>query len=403
MRTQQLQLMNLTKFYYLMATLFGLPLFILSQNKIISESNNTNSNVKVIGNNTNIIVCFNNNKIYFTDQFNIDTKKNRNIYYYDILNNNYSTIKIEYNKANKAFFYTRIFSFELENNKLIVLTDSYIFTLLLEQNTATVIKSVKNAKASFNKIIKISNENFLLYVNYNFHPLDALDKHVWAIYNLETSNISSITKMDEVDYIFTHLVNNWLSVYKGLIAHSQSSNYKVFFYNDKFKTIDSLVSNKLIDNNKFLNNLNKNVKSKDDIYNIIKQDDSSLTRIQKIFLLDSNNLLVMVKLPKTRDMVFDLWKKINNQWMLQKTEMSSPFYREGEMYNNTNNTFNPLYGNLNGIAYDNNYNFYVIYSPFIENIETKSFNIDEDYNKKVNDMVKKNNLYYGVRKISISK
>lgn len=378
-----------------------LPLFFLSQNSFVKEISNSNTDIKVDPSATKTLSYLFKNTIYFIDPNKYD-KKELIINTYDIsTDKKSSSYVIENSKENRALLNDRIFSFAVVTNSLIALTDSYIFILNLEKNKATVKYSIKNEKAAFNKIKPINEKEFLLYVYYNFHPLDAPVRHVWAKLNLNKKSVEQITKRDDKYAVYTHMVNDWISTYKGLIAHANTTDYHIGFYNEQFDKIDSICSDKLNSNQAFLNLIPQNITSKGEIAEIIKKDDSLLKRIQKIFLLDSTTLMVMLKVPNTRNAEFDLWQKKENKWQLAKTESINTFYQAKQQYNNLNNKFNPFYGNMYGVVLGESKTFYILYTPFMNDIVTESFDLNKDYNQQINEMVRTKKIYYGIRKVKI--
>lgn len=136
---------------------------------------------------------------------------------------------------------------------------------------------------------------------------------------------------------------------------------------------------------------------------IASADDSLLHRIERVFLLDSSMLMVTVKRPKTKYYTFDLWSKQAGTWYLTKTQQIECEYQEGKEYNKSNNQINGFFGNHASIVYDGKKHFYIYYYPFRDNIETGSFNRQKDFIEPINGLVRKNELYYGVRKLDIIK
>jgi hypothetical protein len=385
----------------LVAAIVLLPLFSVCQNSFVKEISNFNTGIPADPSASKILSFLFKNTIYFLDPNKYD-KKDLVINAYDIIaNKKRESIFIENNKLNRSLLNVRIFSFAITDTKVIALTDSYIFILKIEKNKATVVNSIKNEKAAYSKIRPLNENEFLLYVYYNFHPLDAPVRHVWAKLNIEKQTIENRTIQDDKNAIYTHLVNDWLSTYKGLIAHSNTIDYQIYFYNDKFEKIDSINSDKLETNKAHLNSIPDNISSKDEIMEVIQKDDSLLKRIQKIFLVDSTTLLVMLKVPKSRNAEFDLWQKKSGAWVLKKTESINTFYQDKQAYNSSNNKINPFYGSMYGTPTGSSNMFYIIYTPFMEDITTDSFNLNKDYNQKINDMVRDNKVFYGIKKIKI--
>ncbi len=386
-----------------MVAVLLLPLISQSQQSMIKEILNKDTQIKSDESSSmNRIISANyGENIFFMSQTKYNSLKHRYIYKFNIKTGDSDSLKISYSKETKSFINERFFSIEVTDNKIIILTDENINILQYSNNKINSITSIKN-KYFFSYIKKLNNNEFFLYVNYNFHPLDAPDRHVWAKLNLTTNNITDVKKMSEDNAIYSHFVNNWVSIYNGLIAYSNTTEYKITFYNSNFTKMDSLISDKLDSNKIYLNEVDSNNDySKEGITNMMKKDEQSLKRIQKIFLLDSAHIMVMVKIPKTPKCEFDLWSKTNNNWSLNNTELISNFYESNKKYEQNNQLAEGFFGNVNGVLYNKNNEYNIIYFPFMENIITESFDYNIDYNDKINSLVKKQKLTYGIKKYKI--
>ena len=387
-----------------MVTIILLPLLFNAQSVNLKEV--TNNNLLISGNETSvankILSAENGDYLFFTTRSRSVITKNRCIYRINKKSYQIDTLKITSSKNVKSFIDEMFFSFDVTDDKIIILTDMEIIVLTYEKNVISFSSKIKNTYY-FNYIKKLNNKDFFLYVNYNFHPLDAIDKHVWAKYNLDENKITGIKKMDETNSIFSHSTNSWVSVNNGIIAYANTINYKIKLYDSNFNCIDSIISNKLDNNSTHIEEIrSENNYSKEGITNMIKIDDINLKRIQKIFLNDSHHILVMVKSPKTFKCEFDFWQKKDNKWQLNESKVFSNFYEEGQVYHSENDLLEGFYGNVNGISYDQNNNFNIIYFPYMKNVVTTSFNLETDYNDVLNKMVNDKSLYYGIKKYKIT-
>ena len=375
-----------------------LPLCIFSQNSILKEEYNKNSFLK---SNTNyqgrIISCSENNMIYFTDRGAVKNGT-RNIYSYDIINEKFQVAEVINSKQTKLLFTDYIFSILVVKNLGFILNDEYIYSFTIRNNKWYLKNRQKNLKF-YNTILPLNERECLLYVNYNFHPMDAKDRHVWAKYNIINDSITAITKMADHNVSFTHYVNSYISVYKGLIAYCNTTEYQVRFYDDNFKTVDSICTKELDQNKIHLSN-HWALESKDAIIAFQKLDDSTLTRLQKIFLVDSSTLLVLKKIPKPNQFEFDLWQKTNGKWSLIQNEKTPGFYVNGEKYTSENQRCFDIFGNMYGIEIKDK-SFYFLYYPFQSRIITDSYNRKKDYDEPMNERVRSDELYYGVSKFKI--
>lgn len=339
------------------------------------------------------------NTLYFTTLNEIPGKL-RWIYTYNLSSGKQDSISIKSTKETKQLFEKRLFSMEVMEHTIVLMNDIYVYVFNLNRGKAKFEYSLKLEK-KFNQVFKLNDTELLLYVNYNFHPKSSVEKHVWAKLDLKSRTISPFKRMEESNNRFSSLNNRWISVYNGLIAHAQTTDYKISLYDSNFNLKDSIISDKLESNKKALSRLNPVYDySRDEVMRDMRMDDSSLTRIQKIFLLDSTHLMVMLKLPKTFKCEFDLWEKNANGWSIKKTERLSGFYEESQKYTPDQQPVLGLFGNISGISY-NNHEFYFVYYPFMENIKSESFNRKKDYDEPSNDLVRKGELYYGIYKYKV--
>ena len=208
--------------------------------------------------------------------------------------------------------------------------------------------------------------------------------------------------MDDNNVVFSPMLNSWISVYKGMIAYAQTTDYTIRFYDENFNLFDSIKSNSLDKNKDYLELIPDGKSySLDEINRTQEADDSLLTRIQKVFLLDSTHLLLTLKQPKTHHLLYDIWEKKNLTWTKIKSEDLPGHYEDKSKYTKENNSITGFYGGLTGLSYAGNNEFYFIYFPFIENPISSSFDYQKDYYDIVNEMTRQNKLYYGIKKLKI--
>lgn len=389
---------------FIMAVLIVLPLYNFSQNSIYKEEYNINTFLapnKITMSKT--IITNNNNYVYALSQ-NYSCKNNfLTINQFDIKSKKINVIKIKKEKNLNTLFAESIYSFVVTDNKIIFLTNSSIFIFLLNNGEYKLESTIANIK-SFTKLYCLNSNEILLYVNYNFHPLDVQEKHLWAKLNLSNNQIYSHKIMDNQNVRFSYFVNDWISTYNGLIAYAQTTDYNIKIFNQDFNVIDSIVSEQLVNNKSYMKFIsNGDEYSSDEMNEIKKADDTLLTRIQKIFLLDSTHILAILKLPNTKNMKFDIWHKNNNSWSLIQIDTLPYYYETGKKYDNFNNKITGFFGNFDGLTYLKNNEFYFFYFPFIENIISDSFDRKKDYDDKINELTREGKLYYGIKKISIIK
>lgn len=386
-----------------MAALLVLPFFLTSQNKVYTEDFNLDLKVKEA--NTfmgKTCASLSQSKIYFMKGS--DSPKNRRILHvFDLTTHKTQDIEIVTSKETKILSRYRIDAFEVIDDKIIILTDPEIIVLKISKGKAEFLQKTNNTKF-FNYVSKASDNKAFLYINYNFHPMDAPDKHVWAHYDIAKNEIVNIRKMPDDNAVFTHFINGWVSVCKDKIAFSKSFEYSIYFYNSAFEKTDSIKSDLLLSNKKYSDLLTKSFGfTKDNIVSVQQLDDSVLTRIQKIFYIDSAHLFVTLKLPKVKQLGVHLWEKKGRDWSLIKSDSIPYFYETGKAYTDKNNSMTGFYGNADALICDGNGAIYYVYSPYIDKVITKSFDLQADYTNKINELIKANNMTYGLKKFTFEK
>ena len=70
-------------------------------------------------------------------------------------------------------------------------------------------------------------------------------------------------------------------------------------------------------------------------------------------------------------------------------------------YTSKNNAVSGFYGNESVICYTYNKEFYYVYFPFKENAITSSYDVKKDYDDKINELTRKKELYYGIKKLKV--
>lgn len=386
-----------------MAALILLPFFLLSQNKVYTEEFNTD--LKIRESNTYMgrtCASMANGKIYFMKGSG-SSKDKRILHSYDLTTHKTEDIEFANSKDTKLLFRDRIDAFEVIGDKMIILTDPEIIILKITKSKAEFVQKTKNTKF-FNFICKTTDTTLFLSIDYNFHPMDAPDKHVWANYNMAKNEIVNTKKMSDDNAIFSHYVNGWVSICKDKIAYSKTTDYSIYFYNSSFEKTDSIKSELLASNKKYSDVLTKPFGfSKDHIVSIQQLDDSVLTRIQRIFYIDTTHVFVTLKLPKVKQLGLHLWEKKGRDWSLIKTDSIPYFYEAGKAYTDKNNSMTGFYGNADALVTDGSGSIYYVYSPYMDKIMTDSFDMQKDYTNKINELIRANNMTYGLKKFTFEK
>lgn len=393
------------KTIYLMVTLFLVsPLFFFSQNSLFSIEYGQKLDVKPPSNfQDKIISCAFEKKIFYLSANNYSSSKTRIINCYNTVNKELSNYILKPEKNTKALASEPVYSLHFNSSNSIILTDAFFYFFSISKNKELVfIKKIKNDKF-YNQLIPLQDRVILAYINYNFHPFDSPDKHVWAKIDMVKLEIGATKKMDEENALFSHYTNSWISSFKGKIIYANTLNYTIKFFDQNFNIIDSIVTDKLSANLKYKNLFDDNTNnSKDEIIEVLQKDDSCFTRIQKVFFLNESSILVMLKLPKTKAFEYDLWRKKDATWVLDYTAKEFGFFQENQEYNLKNQPVNTLLGNMSGLQLIEG-EFFAIEYPYYSPIVTKSFNRESDYDAIINESILQNKAYYGVKKVKIIK
>lgn len=388
--------------YYIIVVVFISSYPILGQNKIYKELYNFSTKTSPLNSAPDrIVYSLNNDTLYFTGASYYDKQKIR-IITYNIKSGKIGNILIKKSNDNKQLFKHPIVDLKFIKNKLVILNYLSIYIFIKEGNVDFKLQKIIKNEGSFTKIIPLTQDQLLFYVNYQFHPLDETELHTWAKLYINSDSLGTEKRMDDNNVVFSPMLNSWISVYKGMIAYAQTTDYTIRFYDENFNLFDSIKSNSLDKNKDYLELIPDGKSySLDEINRTQEADDSLLTRIQKVFLLDSTHLLLTLKQPKTHHLLYDIWEKKNLTWTKIKSEDLPGHYEDKSKYTKENNSITGFYGGLTGLSYAGNNEFYFIYFPFIENPISSSFDYQKDYYDIVNEMTRQNKLYYGIKKLKI--
>ena len=360
---------------------------LVSSLKQIPQTGNLNSG--------NILSCIDDGTIYFTPT-NSQTSE-RIIFAIGLDGLQKESLKIK-QKGKKGLKNERIVQFAILGDKLIVLSNVSIHFYHRSGNQFVWDKSIKN-EYSFSGMERLGN-NFLLHVCYPFHPLDQKETNVWAKLDLSKKEIADV-HFPEIDNTkFGNLVNSWVSVYEGTIAHASSSEYKVVFYDLNYSRLDSIVmsSDTIFRVDKgFLEQFD--LRSKTGISKFMESDSQKLTRIRKVFLLDSQHLLVISKLSKEVSSPYgkarlDMWEKNSDGWVLKNQLFGDDMFRDGEVYDE----LHPFLGNLYQNVFDlriSNGQIYCVSFPYYPKVITESFDRIKDIDVYFKDSTE---FYYGLER-----
>lgn len=167
---------------------------------------------------------------------------------------------------------------------------------------------------------KINDYKFACSMLYNFNPNDDQSKLRLLTYDvIQKKVIDKIEKSNVLGIEFTHFPIQMIDSKENLIAISDLTEYKILLLNSNLKTIDTI---------KLINGSWKNFsdfKIKDygsDIPKLMRdfeKYDDSISRIEKVFIVNDTSILVIHKQPKdqlTYKRKLDMWTKENNTWKL---------------------------------------------------------------------------------------
>lgn len=384
-----------------MAAVILLPFFCFSQKPVFRHAGNINTGIRSINSFPDKIVgCYFQDCIYSTtgdnssgseitiSQFNIKTRAS-------------ASVQIKKNKSTTSLFGRSILALSVQGDKFYVLNSSYLNILKKTGDQLVFIRAIEN-KPGYTTIHQLGENALLLSVNYNFHPMDEAHKHTWAKFDLTNDSLHPEIYRDENNARFSYFVNGWLTTYKGMIAYSNTTDYKIRFYHSDFLLQDSIVADDFKSNSQAMHLLPLgNEYSTDEMKKIRAADDTLLNRIEKIFLVDSSTLLITIRRPKSKTYRFDLWQKKQGKWQRVNSQLVESSYVENARYTSENNAIQGFFGNHAIVVSGQNGAFYNYYFPFRENVISDSFNMQKDIVDPTNELTRKNQLFYGVRKLEI--
>lgn len=304
-------------------------------------------------------------------------------------------------KGKKGLGNERIVQFAILGNKLIVLSNESIHFYRRSGNQFVLEKSIKN-KYSFSGMERLG-KGFLLHVCYPFHPLDQAETSIWGKLDLSKQEITEIYSPTIDNTKFGCFVNSWVSTFGVTIAHASTSEYKVIFYNEFYKPIDSIVEkDKLFSIDTGIVNKLK-LQSKDAISNFMHLDEEKFTRIRKVFMLDDEHLLVLSKLSQVASSHpgkarLDIWTKGTKGWEKKNEIFGDDIYRKGEIYDEQHLFLGNIYQNMYTICVSGG-KLYSVSFPFYPKIVTQSFDMSKDIDSYFKD---KSEFYYGLENFWIT-
>lgn len=338
----------------------------------------------------------------YTDSFRILTfsssmSDDRKFFIYDISGKKLSELNIKKIKKFDNLGQELVHSMTILQNALIVVSSNYItqFEVDFENKKLLLINQIKN-KDNFLYCSNLDSTIFLS-VLYNFHPNDADNNHVWGIYNIQNRNIVKTQIMPDNDKIFSHFVNKWFDTHHNKILYAHSSEYKIYIFDNELNIKDSIVSPELNSNLPIIDSLTQisnSVRSKEKIELLKKIDDNFLTRIRKVYFLDSITIGVLIKKKNEDSLILDVWKNNNNVWSKFATKSFTIWYVEGQSYTSDNvSMLQMFYQNLNDFKLTKNSIFESWKIHFTPTVNTINFKKDQYYEDQNNQLLNEKNSF----------
>lgn len=330
----------------------------------------------------------------------------RYIYWHDLRTNRHDKMELEAPKKSGLSSST-LYSIQKSGEQFILVGSDDIFIFEKQSSSkCKLIKSIRNDKNNFHYIAPFG-DRFFLYIDYQFHKLDAEHRHIWAFLNPKTYEIENLTLRPEENTLFSSLINSWVDVCGEKIAYASTTEYKVRIFNGNFKVEDSISTDELVGNASFMESLKShNTDSKDGIMELRDHEEKILTRIRKVYFLNDSTIALLLHPPVTNESMRDsvqmhYWQKQNGTWQKIRTDYSTQWFREGGTYSAQKIPYNDFYQNANDIPYLGEYNFCEVYYPYISTTTVDQFNVDRDYFAKQNEAIRSKKPTLGVKIIHV--
>jgi len=164
-------------------------------------------------------------------------------------------------------------------------------------------------------------------------PGDAASKTSLALFHLKKRYFINRRYPLFNDIGFSHLESFWIDYNRNTLIFSQSTSYHIDTYNPITLTIKDSITRKYPgwSNKKINYKYDVNTQYKKNYIQEIVSISNRIYRIDKVYALDSNLLMVVVRPPKREDNAryIDLWKKEESSWelILDRYEVTpAPFF-----------------------------------------------------------------------------
>lgn len=395
-----MDLYNCFRLFFILVSFFVTSVvFCQASGKIHLTENIEAAKVSYNSSLTSLKSVFKDGVIYTISKSNLS--KDRVVYSYNSEDGKIDSLIFDNNKNTKLFRDKRILSFSIVGSKFVFLCSDFIYIFKHQSNRLVFDMFVLN-EFGFMNCHKFGN-NILLNVCYNYHPEDFKDANVWAILNLKSNLIEHVKLLEnDNNSFFGSFVNDWIVTRDSIICYARTDEYRVTFHNSAFETVDEIWTNELGENKIIVDNLKSQFDySRDAIIELQKVDEANLTRIRKVYYLQEDVVMVLLKVGGQEIIRADYWKKKEGIWERVLIDYSSLWFEEGGSYSDREITYTDFYQNMFDLIYIGGGQFYMPYYPHIPIVETNNFNRQRDYFDKQNKVIENNEIYIGIKAIKL--
>lgn len=245
-------------------------------------------------------------------------------------------------------YYKTFLSISLSENYICINTNDAIYLLNRKSKN---IKKAENLKLNYNGSAFLSEDELVLYYNYNSQKKKNSYFTTFSIPKFKENN--HITpKFDCIEY--THMEpNHWISTLNGKVLFSNTLNYNIKIFDNDLTEVGSIHKSK--DSNwtsLSKHELKKIVKKKGGapvIYEILKYE-NKIKRIRGAYWISDSTIIVNTKqglgnkAKSNYNLAFDVWRLKNKKWRLLEKDLFDQPLNEIEISNNEFSLFGGRHG-----------------------------------------------------------
>lgn len=171
-------------------------------------------------------------------------------------------------------------------------------------NTFTEINQIDNFQQYDGSCYQVSSSMILFYKNYDYHPLDDSIPTLTSLYNIDLGKFEKI-QTEKFDGIYvTNLVGQLIAAKSNVIFKAYPTQNIVTVSNASLNVLDT-IQVPIEKNYTYLyskiDSLKKIFVSKKEFIYESKKIDANIERIESVYLIDSNNLAIIVKPEKVNN------------------------------------------------------------------------------------------------------